>query len=145
MAFMVLMTPPPLFTTSELTNLKYSVNPLTQHLSQPNYYWALLWIWKSGFVTITQQVDELKYLVCVCQGCCTFWSMKNSMCSRYPVPTPAPSSLCHGWSSEEKCLSAVPRLATLPLSPFTPNLSMEEKCTGESVAQGVETFQCPWF
>lgn len=113
------------------------------HLSQHIYYWTSLGMWKSGFVTNPHlSDDDRKYSVFVSQGCCTFWSMKNSMCSRCPVPTPAPSSPCRGWSLEEKCPSAAPRLAILPPSPFTPNPSTGEKCTGECVAQGAETFQC---
>lgn len=114
--------------------LKYECS----HATSVTVYYLLL----NLFVNVKVRICTASWwCFCVHQGCFTFWSMKNSMYSHFPVPTPALSSLCHGWSSEERCPSAVPRLATLPLSLFTQNPFMVEKCTGECVAQGVETFQ----
>lgn len=59
-----------------------------------------------------------------------WWSTMKSTSSRCPAPTPAPSSPCPGWNWAEKCPSAVPRAATPPPSPSTPNLSMGAKFTG---------------
>lgn len=64
------------------------------------------------------------------QESCVCWSTMRSTSSRCPAPTPARSSLCPGWSWVEKSPSAVLRVATLPLSPFTPSLSMEGRYTG---------------
>lgn len=65
------------------------------------------------------------------QGSFVSWSTTRSTSSRCPVPTPAPSSPCPGWSWGAKSPSTVSKAATLPPSPFTPSLSMEGRYTGE--------------